>query len=687
MNRIANRLITYLGNPFIISILIFAVILIFLPSINKYEIEHISHMSVAPGIKVCYDDLNYDGNSEKINIYDDFTGKISVIVWNSNEHIINQWNFEGKHVKCFKPIITDYDSNGFKEINILSLQSDSVFLNYIEPQGKSYNIKRKLFLFKTKSNAKEFYNKSFQTIDSDNDGYKELILNFTAGFALYPRNLVLYNFKQNKVTISPEFGIASNHFTTLEIDGQTMITLSSAATGNHKTQIEYSDRFSWLVLFNSELKHKFDPIKTGPIGGISYAKFIINNGIPYIVVLSKLNTSEDQKLDLLLYSTDGILLKSLDLLSLGFHYYTSIFSSNNSNEVLYINDEEGTIYSCNTSLELKKFDNIKLLYGVGNVGVEHLDIDNNGLYETLFITSNLHSVIITQDKFKDPILIDNKYGANHLLLYSVRYQEGKPPQIAIQNGQHINLYSYEKSNVYRYKLIIYLGLYIGIFLFIYLIVELQRKRLNIKYQKQRQLSNLQIQAIKNQIDPHFTLNVLNSIGSLFLTEEAEKADYLFSKYAKLLFNTVMYSDKSMTSLKVELENIENYLNIEAFRLNNGFNYTINTDSKIDLDIEFPRMLFMTFVENAIKHGVRTMKADGYININLLKVKTTLIIEIENNGKYLNQDSLNTNRGLNIIDQIIATNNQINKQKISYNTLRNNLDNKLFNYKVNITISL
>jgi len=62
----------------------------------------------------------------------------------------------------------------------------------------------------------------------------------------------------------------------------------------------------------------------------------------------------------------------------------------------------------------------------------------------------------------------------------------------------------------------------------------QKYRAERKFIAEKKIAKLQIKSIKNQTDLHFTLNIINSIGSLFAKQDTEKANYVFGKYSKLL---------------------------------------------------------------------------------------------------------------------------------------------------------
>ncbi|MEZ4998680.1 MAG: histidine kinase [Bacteroidales bacterium] len=147
-----------------------------------------------------------------------------------------------------------------------------------------------------------------------------------------------------------------------------------------------------------------------------------------------------------------------------------------------------------------------------------------------------------------------------------------------------------------------------------------------------------MKAIRNQIEPHFTLNVLNAIGGLYLTEEnRQQADYIFGRYASLIRQTVITSDKVIISLEDELEFVSNYIDIERFRAGNSFEYLVETDPAIDMAMRIPRMLIYTLAENSVKHGLRRRAEGGVLRISAGLNGGHVSVIVEDNGPGLASD--------------------------------------------------
>jgi sensor histidine kinase YesM len=231
---------------------------------------------------------------------------------------------------------------------------------------------------------------------------------------------------------------------------------------------------------------------------------------------------------------------------------------------------------------------------------------------------------------------------------------------------------------YVLKYPFYVLLYLLVFSFISLVSQIQRYRTALKVQTQRRIAQLQMKSIRNQIEPHFTLNILNAIGSMYATEsDRDKADYIFGKYAKLLRQTVISSDKIIVTLSEEVEFVRNYLELEKFRRANTFRFTIEIADDVDPGILIPRMLIHTFAENAIKYGINRIPGEGFIKLEVLSLSDKYIIKIEDNGPGIYNKTTGksgTGKGLLILNELIELYRQLERINITY-VLENNINSE------------
>jgi len=148
-----------------------------------------------------------------------------------------------------------------------------------------------------------------------------------------------------------------------------------------------------------------------------------------------------------------------------------------------------------------------------------------------------------------------------------------------------------------------------------------------------QVMEVEMIALRAQMNPHFLFNSLNSIKSLILkTKEKEASQYL-SKFSTLLRSILNNSEKQKIKLSEEIEALHLYIELESLRFSSNFNYQIQIDKTIDSSfIRIPPLLLQPFVENAIWHGLLPKTSgNSKLNINIIRNSDFLYFEIEDNG--------------------------------------------------------
>lgn len=148
-----------------------------------------------------------------------------------------------------------------------------------------------------------------------------------------------------------------------------------------------------------------------------------------------------------------------------------------------------------------------------------------------------------------------------------------------------------------------------------------------------QATKLQLKALRAQMNPHFMYNALNSIQNFITSNEATSAAKYLAKFAKLMRESLEYSEMEIISLEKEIEFLKDYLTInEKLRFENNLSFEINVDDEIEEDIlGVPTMIVQPYVENAIEHGIRTKK-DGIVKLSFTLVDEHCILcVVEDNG--------------------------------------------------------
>jgi two-component system, LytTR family, sensor kinase len=155
-------------------------------------------------------------------------------------------------------------------------------------------------------------------------------------------------------------------------------------------------------------------------------------------------------------------------------------------------------------------------------------------------------------------------------------------------------------------------------------------RIQIKLEEQeRLLLHARMEALQNQINPHFLFNTLNSISSL-VRFDPEKARDVISKLATIL-RRLLNSTDSFVPLREEMEFIDNYLDIEVVRFGHDKLRVVKQLDPASLDVMVPSMLLQPLVENSIKHGLSSMVEGGSIYLRSRLTDSRLVIEVEDDG--------------------------------------------------------
>lgn len=158
------------------------------------------------------------------------------------------------------------------------------------------------------------------------------------------------------------------------------------------------------------------------------------------------------------------------------------------------------------------------------------------------------------------------------------------------------------------------------------------RQINKKSEVQQQMQELEMQALKARMNPHFIYNAMNSIQSLVVSNEPESAVRYLGKFAKLLRQVLDNSDQSLIPLSRELSSLELYIELEALRLHVDFDYEIFIDDKLNTDEEsLPPLTLQPFVENALWHGLSNKQGTKKLTIKIYPQQNYLITEISDNG--------------------------------------------------------
>jgi ligand-binding sensor domain-containing protein/two-component sensor histidine kinase len=173
----------------------------------------------------------------------------------------------------------------------------------------------------------------------------------------------------------------------------------------------------------------------------------------------------------------------------------------------------------------------------------------------------------------------------------------------------------------------------GIWLAFRMKVRQLKKEEKLKTTYAQQIADIELKALRAQMNPHFIFNSLNSIQKFILANDARTASQYLTKFARLIRMILDNSDQNNTTLAQELELLNTYVEIEALRFDNRFDYRVNIAPELQPEsCLIPPMLIQPFLENAIWHGMLHSDNRGLLTLDIRKYgESEILITIEDNG--------------------------------------------------------
>ncbi len=137
----------------------------------------------------------------------------------------------------------------------------------------------------------------------------------------------------------------------------------------------------------------------------------------------------------------------------------------------------------------------------------------------------------------------------------------------------------------------------------------------------------ELQALKNQLNPHFIYNSLNSISSLTVYSP-EKAREMLGLLSEFLRIALKKDTMQLTTLEEELKNIELYLRIEKVRFEDKLEWEILNSAEFDT-CQIPALILQPLFENAVKHGVQQSSQKRIVRLTCKMVEDDLLLTLSN----------------------------------------------------------
>jgi len=201
-------------------------------------------------------------------------------------------------------------------------------------------------------------------------------------------------------------------------------------------------------------------------------------------------------------------------------------------------------------------------------------------------------------------------------------------------------------------------------------------RKNQAFELRSKMADLEMMALRSQMNPHFIFNCLSSIQDYILGADVRNANLYLHKLSTLIRKILQDSPQSYSTLKEELAVLGLYMELEKLRLAHRMDYSINVaDDLRQSDILIPSLLLQPFAENAIQHGISPLQdRKGMVHIDFRRSGKHLVCTIEDNGVGIQASQrerlreTHTSMGLNIISNRIRILNAIRKEAVSMNIM-------------------
>ncbi|MGJ8684694.1 MAG: histidine kinase [Nonlabens sp.] len=170
-----------------------------------------------------------------------------------------------------------------------------------------------------------------------------------------------------------------------------------------------------------------------------------------------------------------------------------------------------------------------------------------------------------------------------------------------------------------------------VFITKYLTKKSQEKK-NKELLQSQKLSELQLKALRSQMNPHFVFNSLTAIQYYINENDFETSDKYLVKFSRLVREFFELSKEQYITVEREIELLKNYLDLEKLRFKSKLSYEIIVDPVLDIHDKLPSMLLQPIVENAVNHGIFNKSTAGKVIVKFKRLdKDRIKIHIIDDG--------------------------------------------------------
>lgn len=183
---------------------------------------------------------------------------------------------------------------------------------------------------------------------------------------------------------------------------------------------------------------------------------------------------------------------------------------------------------------------------------------------------------------------------------------------------------------------------LGIYLYLRKRIKNIEQREREKSEVTNKLTETKLEALRAQMNPHFTFNAMNSIQNFIIDNNTTQALHYLGEFSKLIRQTLENASEKLMSLDTEIRFLESYMNVQKMRFDR-----VQTSIKLDSDIDkyrtqIPPLILQPFIENAFEHAFdNDSEKEQNVEIHFFLEDDLLVCIIKDNGAGYEEGSSNT----------------------------------------------
>lgn len=659
-------------SPFFIPTIALLLLMTVIPfPFNQFELVSIFKNPNQVRTNRIYADINNDGETEfirfRIGLYNPAESEL-IISKNRGELLYQTLideNF-GTNLSWDQIIVANMDDEHMNEIGFFTHKNDSLFLFVFSYSDSSFKIAGQYITNVPENEASMMPTrwlgvskvKGEMVLYFMNDGSKLKKRSRIYAFNSVSGEISEYSFR----SFNPEVSFVES----VSDDVRIYISTVSGIGVEPSKMEEAASESSLIIGLDAHLQKLFEPLVLADSGAIANMVSTRHSESALWVALRHVTADGNQSSKLLKFDISGKKLfekKIPDefMVSQILNIYDrteDIYLRTEDNRYLKINPKNGEITKpLFLSSRIDGLQYITTAQLDGYSGNEHLFYDDSQQTIKVFRSRFLHSSSLQ--------LTDDEYYFDQV---SIRHSEGSA-SIVIPGEMYITRLLYRPTFWIWMKYVIWSVLYGLFILIIWIRGEIRQKKILESKSIERKITDLQLQNFRNQLDPHFTFNALNVIGSVIYKENRDVAYDLFTRFSRLMRASLTDSTRITRDLEAELQFTTDYLEFQNYRFKDKFGFTVQVDANVDLSMQVPKMLVQGYAENAIRHGFFAITFAGEIKISVIKNNDEIIISISDNGIGMSKaESLQTGRqtggrGMAVMKEQIELFNKYNDKPI------------------------